>query len=98
MLSFTKKLIALRHATPALDNEGDWTLVSDVNRPYPMVYKRTHGTQAVYIALNPSGKAVTAKVAGITATRVLITTGKASCKSGNFKLAPCSAIVVEAEK
>ena len=98
MLSFTKKLIALRHATPALDNEGDWALVSDVNRPYPMVYKRTLGTQSVYIALNPSGKAVTAKVAGITATRVLITTGKASCKSGNFKLAPCSAIVVETEK
>lgn len=96
MLNFTRGLIALRKATPALGNDADWEFVGDTAKPYPMVYKRSTGSQTVYVALNPSGKAVTAKVAGLKNARVLKSTGKASCKKGTLKLGGCSAVIVEA--
>ena len=44
----------LRHSSSALNNDGDWTLLSDVSHPYPMVYSRTAGQEVYVVALNPA--------------------------------------------
>lgn len=62
MLNYTRRLMKLRHATPALGNLADWKLVSNLKQPYPMVYQRTMGGQTCIVALNPSGKAVKASL------------------------------------
>ena len=62
MLNYTRRLVKLRHATPALGNLADWKLVSNLKQPYPMVYQRTMGGQTCIVALNPSGKAVKASL------------------------------------
>jgi maltose alpha-D-glucosyltransferase/alpha-amylase len=65
LLNYTRKLVKLRHATPALGNLADWKLVSSLKQPYPMVYQRTMDGQTCIIALNPSGKAVKASLAHV---------------------------------
>lgn len=62
MLNYTRRLVKLRHATPALGNLADWKLVSNLKQPYPMVYQRAMGGQTCIVALNPSGKAVKASL------------------------------------
>ena len=62
ILNYTRRLVKLRHATPALGNLADWKLVSNLKQPYPMVYQRTMGGQTCIVALNPSGKAVKASL------------------------------------
>ena len=62
LLNYTRRLVKLRHATPALGNLADWKLVSNLKQPYPMVYQRTMGGQTCIVALNPSGKAVKASL------------------------------------
>ena len=102
MLNFTRRLVSLRHATPALGNLADWKLVSDLKQPYPMVYQRTQGNQVCIVALNPSGKAVKAVLPHVGAdkskAKALITTGKAGYKAGKsdvVTLGPVSAAVFE---
>lgn len=60
LLNYVRRLVALRQSTPALGNDGDWQLISDINQPYPMVYLRQSGNEKYVVALNPSGKSVTA--------------------------------------
>ena len=62
LLNYARRLVKLRHATPALGNLADWKLVSNLKQPYPMVYQRTMGGQTCIVALNPSGKAVKASL------------------------------------
>ncbi len=62
LLNYTRNLLALRKDKPALGNTSDWEMVSDVDQPYPMVYKRTDGKQTIIVALNPSGRKVTATI------------------------------------
>lgn len=69
LLNYTRELVKLRHATPALGNLADWKLVSNLKQPYPMVYQRTMDGQTCIIALNPSGKPVKARLPHITATQ-----------------------------
>lgn len=82
MLSFVKQLISLRHSSKALNNDGAWKLVSDVNQPYPMVYTRTSGDETYVVALNPSAKKVSANIAHLGNAEAKMITGKASYKSG----------------
>jgi len=60
LLNYVRRLINLRQSSEALGNDGDWQLISEVNKPYPMVYKRSAGGETYIVALNPSGKAVAA--------------------------------------
>lgn len=60
LLNYVRALISLRQSSKALGNDGDWQLVSDVNKPYPMVYKRSAEGETFIVALNPSDKAVSA--------------------------------------
>ena len=62
MLNFVRRLTTLRHSSKALGNDGDWQLLSDVSQPYPMIYQRTSAGETYVIALNPSGKKVSASL------------------------------------
>lgn len=61
MLNYVRALIKLRKSSPALGNNGGWELLSSVDHPYPMVYRRTLGGETFVVALNPSSRKVTAK-------------------------------------
>jgi maltose alpha-D-glucosyltransferase/alpha-amylase len=82
LLNFTRDLIRLRHSSPALDNDGGWQLVSDVDKPYPMVYKRTADDQTYIIALNPSDQKVSAKIAHLGKGIAKLVSGKVRYQSG----------------
>ncbi len=96
MLNFTRRLVNLRHATPALGNLADWKLISDLKQPYPMVYQRTQGDQICVVALNPSGKAVKAVLPHVgtakAKAKALISTGKASLKTGKNDVVTLGAV------
>ncbi len=82
MLNFTKSLIALRQGSKALGNDGEWQLISDVNKPYPMIYKRYAGNEVYVIALNPGAKSVVAKIPALRRKPQLVIGEK---KNGNYK-------------
>lgn len=82
LLNYTRALIRLRHAAPALNNDGGWELISNVNQPYPMVYKRFSGGETYLIALNPSGRKVSVNIPHQGKGIVKLGTGKVSYKSG----------------
>lgn len=83
LLNYVRTLLALRHSTPALNNDGDWEMVSETGA-YPMIYKRTDGKDNYYVALNPSGKAVTATIPtnGTTAELIVGDAKKVQYKPG----------------
>ena len=56
LLSYTRKLTALRHSAKALDNEGDWKLLNRKGQEYPMVYERTLGDEKYVVVVNPGAK------------------------------------------
>jgi maltose alpha-D-glucosyltransferase/alpha-amylase len=85
MLNFVRHLTALRHASKALGNDGDWQLLSDVSQPYPMVYQRTFGNETYIIALNPSGKKVSASLSIGNAQPVMVS-DKASISKNKITL------------
>ena len=85
MLNFVRQLTALRHASRALGNDGDWQLLSDVNKPYPMVYQRKSGDETYVIALNPSSKKVAASLSLGPAQPVMVS-GKANVSKNKITL------------
>ena len=85
MLNFVRQLTTLRHSSKALGNDGDWQLLSDVSQPYPMVYQRTLGNETYVIALNPSGKNVSASLSIGSAQPVMLS-GKASLNKNKISL------------
>lgn len=60
LLNYVRGLLALRKATPALATRGEWTLVSDIEQPYPMIYERSMDGERYVVAVNPSGRKVEA--------------------------------------
>lgn len=55
LLNYVRLLLKLRSASSAIGNTGDWKLISDVSKPYPMVYMRWSGSERYIVAINPSG-------------------------------------------
>lgn len=55
LLNYTKRVIALRKATPAFWADSDFTPIFNEANPYPMVYTRSNGTETYLVALNPTG-------------------------------------------
>lgn len=83
-LNYVRKLISLRHSEPGLANVGDWTLISDPEVPYPMIYSRTTECGDCYvIALNPAGRKVKAQVAISGQLAPLLSVGKPTTKLKN---------------
>ena len=53
VLSWTRDLLAFRASHPALGNTGDWCMLSDPEKPYPVVYRRTDGKESFVVVINP---------------------------------------------
>ena len=84
LLNFTRALLRLRHQQPALNNDGDWQLLSAVDQPYPLIYMREADGKRLVVAINPSAKIVKATIASQPVNgRPLVQTGKASYHKGN---------------
>lgn len=98
LLSYVRGLLALRRNTPALGNDAEWCLLSDKNKPYPMVYQRKQGNEVYVVAINPSAAKVSAQIPtqGAGATSMMMT-GRATYKHGRttdvLTLRPVSAAV-----
>lgn len=99
LLNYVRLLTSLRHSSTALQSEGEWTFLSDTAKPYPMVYKRSNGSETYIIALNPSAKRVSATIASQTSAKPkpVVVSGKAKFSvAGNtnrIDLGPCSAAI-----
>ncbi|MDP4223645.1 MAG: alpha-amylase family glycosyl hydrolase [Bacteroidota bacterium] len=103
-LNYVRTLLKLRASSAALGNDGEWKLVSDVNKPYPMVYIRRNGNEKYIIAINPSDKKVDAEFSTLNLNRVaytLGTTSKCSYKAGKsvdtIKMPAVSAVIFKFE-
>jgi maltose alpha-D-glucosyltransferase/alpha-amylase len=59
LLHFVRKLISLRKTYPALGNCGSIQLVHAPHGGVPLIYQRSDGLDAIYVALNPSDREVT---------------------------------------
>ena len=57
LLNFTRKLIALRHAHPALGAEGKLRRLVSEHADAPLAYERTLGGERFLVAVNPAAKA-----------------------------------------
>lgn len=89
LLHFVRRLIKLRRENPALASDGDFKPLYAVADTYPFVYERTLGKQRFVIAVNPSGRKVTADFGMTQADRAkeLIGSGcKLEVKSGAVRL------------
>jgi maltose alpha-D-glucosyltransferase/alpha-amylase len=103
MLNYVRSLIKIRHSSSALNNDGDWRLLSDANKPYPMVYSRTDGTDTYVVALNPGEKAVSASVPALGGhAKIVSLSGKAKYSNGKktdlIKMNGMSAVVFKIVK
>lgn len=103
-LNYVRALLKLRSSSEALGNDGEWKLISDVNKPYPMVYMRLSGNEKYVIAFNPSDKKVETELPTLNSSRVVYTFGnseKCSYKSGKsidkIKLPAVSAAIFKIE-
>ena len=101
LLNYVRKVLALRQESPAMSNTGDWEYVSNPDQPYPMVYKRFSGDEMYLVALNPSGKKVSASfnTLGRTHAEVFSMTGKAVFKNGKamdrIDMGPVSSVILK---
>ena len=53
LLNWTKNLLSFRSEHPALGNTGGWRMLSDPEKPYPVVYERTDSKERFAVILNP---------------------------------------------
>ena len=85
VLNFVRSLVALRQSSAALGNTGDWRLLSDIGKPYPLVYQRSASVR-VNVPTNSFGE-----------ERIVSLVGKASCRSEkgslDIKMSGISAVV-----
>jgi glycosidase len=62
MLNFTRKLLKLRQAHPALGSQGSFHVLTDESCNYPLVYSRQLDNDRYVIAINPADRQVSTKV------------------------------------
>ena len=103
LLSYTRKLTALRHSAKALDNEGDWKLLNQKGQEYPMVYERTLGEEKYVVVVNPGAKAASLNISSVGGKAVsVLSTGKVVYKSGKktdvIKASGISAAIFKVER
>ena len=99
LLNYVRRILALRHATPALNNTGEWQNLSDTeNRPYPWVYQRMAGAEKYIVVINPSANSTTTRIAGFTANaHPVVSVGNVTCKNGIIKTHGVSAAIMKVE-
>ena len=104
LLNYVRSLLAIRQQSTAMGNDGEWKLISHVEHPYPMVYKRTLEDETYILALNPSERTVTATVEkqGFNKVTIISASGKGSYKSSKendkVMLKPISAVIFKLEQ
>jgi maltose alpha-D-glucosyltransferase / alpha-amylase len=59
-LNYVRQLLELRASSDALGKDGEWKLVGEVNKPYPMIHMRFTSHEKYVILINPSGNRVKA--------------------------------------
>jgi len=64
-----------------MGNTGDWKLISDANKPYPMVFMRWTDGEKYIIAINPSDKKTEATFSSPGAVKAVLTIGNTSKSS-----------------
>lgn len=62
LLNFTRQLLQLKKATPALGNTANIRFLYAENNAYPLVFERTDGKSTYLIVVNPSGKSSKASI------------------------------------
>jgi maltose alpha-D-glucosyltransferase/alpha-amylase len=95
----------LRASSVKIGNTGDWKLVSDVNKPYPMVFIRWANGEKYIIAINPSAKKVETTILSNGEEKAVFITGNTSKSSyrigrkgtDTVELPPVSAVVYKLE-
>jgi maltose alpha-D-glucosyltransferase/alpha-amylase len=105
LLNYVRSLLNLRASSVAIGNTGDWKLISDANKPYPMVFMRSANSEKYIIAINPSDKKTEAVFSSQGAGKAVFTIGntsKSSYKIGKkgmdtVQLPPVSAAVYKLE-
>lgn len=85
LLNWTRKLIALRKSTNAFHADASWEPIYPDSGAYPMVYRRYCHNENYIIALNPTSKALKAKIPHQegSSAEIILSEGKVSYKTGN---------------
>lgn len=81
LLNYVRTVLALRKSSAALGNNGGFELISDLDKPYPLIYKRSDGNDTYIVAINPSAEKVSATVPLTGVFTSLNTAGKIKCKA-----------------
>jgi maltose alpha-D-glucosyltransferase / alpha-amylase len=104
LLNYVRALIAFREAADALGNDGEFKMVGDLNKPYPLIYMRLMGNEKYIIALNPSDKPAEAEIATLNPEHIKYAFGtnkKCSYKQGKnvdkIKIPAVSAAIFKVE-
>jgi maltose alpha-D-glucosyltransferase/alpha-amylase len=105
LLNYVRTLLKLRATSSAMGNTGDWKLVSDANKPYPLIYMRWDNNDRYIIAINPSNRKAEAVFISPGAAKAVLTIGnnlKSIYKIGKkgtdtVQLPPVSAAVYKLE-
>lgn len=83
LLNYVRSLLSLRASSVAVGNAGDWKLISDINKPYPLVFMRWNAGDKYIIAINPSDKKAEATFPSQGADKAVFTLGNTS--KGSYK-------------
>ncbi|MGN0189702.1 MAG: glycoside hydrolase family 97 catalytic domain-containing protein [Candidatus Cryptobacteroides sp.] len=62
LYNWTKGLLELRKNIPALGNTGDWRMLTDPEKPYPVIYERSSCGERYAVVLNPREEAAEAVI------------------------------------
>ena len=104
LLNFVRALIKFRSSSDALGNDGEFKMVSDISKPYPLIYMRAKGNEKYIIGLNPSDKMSETEFPTLNSSRIKYAIGtneKCSYKAGKtvdkINLPAVSAVIFKIE-
>jgi maltose alpha-D-glucosyltransferase / alpha-amylase len=104
LLNFVRAMIAFRASSDALGSDGEFKMLGDITKPYPLIYMRTKGSEKYIIGLNPSDKIVEAEIETLNSDHIKYVFGtniKCSYKPGKtvdkIKLPALSAVIFKME-
>ena len=64
LYSEVRRLIALRHATPALQSTGKIEFICDGSEGHPLVYTRSTASQKILVIINPTDRSFKYRASG----------------------------------
>jgi glycosidase len=94
LLNFVRRLIALRHANPSLDNLGGFQPLYAEKNKFPFIYRRTGGVRNFIIAVNPTDAPQTCTVKALRGAQPILTNG-ASIDGSQITMPPVSYAIFE---